>query len=204
MIMQTFIKFLAITACGLLLGCQRSSKPSDTFQLGVEEVIRSDIMDVVVLTVHAPGASHASSAGEAQPPSPAELEFALETGSGNDGTRLFQAPDGSVGDVRIVAMACLTAPTDTHYSYVETTFPIDYDHGGVKSSGRNSSIWPVARGTKLEQFYTLWATNGTFKIGSPVIIGKLDGKPVTLRVSRLNGQTARHGQPGKDQQITYF
>ncbi|MGO8698907.1 MAG: hypothetical protein ACLQVY_14425 [Limisphaerales bacterium] len=203
MIKQPCVKFLAIAACGLLLGCQRAPKPSDTFQLGVEEVIHSDIMDVVILTVHASGHSHALPAGEAQ--LHAELELALETGSGNDGARLFQAPDGSVGDVRIVAMACLTAPGDTHYSYVETTFPIDYDHGGVKSSGRNSSIWPVARGTKLDQFYSLRATNGTFKIGSPIIIGKLDGKPVTLRVNRLNGQTARHvGPTGKDQEITYF
>src|SRR5271166_5187932 len=101
-------------------------------------------MDVVVLTVHAPGAGHASSAGEAQ--LQAELELVLKTGSGDEGARLFQAPDDSVGDVRIVAMACLTAPTNTDYSYVSMAFPIDYDHGGVKLSGRDSSTWPVVRG----------------------------------------------------------
>jgi hypothetical protein len=173
---QQLIKLFAVAACCSLLGCQRDSGSADTFQLGVENVIHSDTVDVVVLTVHAPGSGHV--------PMEHAAAVSLNYKDGNNGVNLIPADDGTVGDARLTAVACLTATSDTKYSYMQTLFRMDYDHGGTKISAGGPAIDAVEPQTKLKDYYNMNVTAGVYKIGSPVVIGQLDGKPITLLVKR--------------------
>jgi hypothetical protein len=53
---------------------------------------------------------------------------------------------------------------------------------GNRASG--SSLHAVSPDTKLEDFFTISATNGIYKLDSPITIAQLEGKPVTLVVGK--------------------
>ena len=65
---------------------------------------------------------------------------------------------------------------------------MDYDHGGTKISSGGPAIYSVDERTKLKEFYNLSVTAGVYKIGVPVVIGQIEGKPVTLLVNRSSAQ----------------
>lgn len=173
------VGFLAVATLCLLSGCQRNSSSSDMFQLSVEDVLHDDTMDVVVLTVHAPGIGHAVTRPTA------ELEVELTHYCGSDGVSFCPDADGNVGDAKITATGCLTAPAQNRYSYRQTIFHCDYNYGGVHSYGGGPFIEAIERGAKLKDSYAITVTPGTYKIGTPLVIGTLDGKPVTLEVKKL-------------------
>jgi hypothetical protein len=173
---------LILAACCSFLGCQRHSASSNTFQLRVEDVIHSDA--VVVLTVHTPLVGRV--------PMEAAGTVSLNDKNGDTDAILFPANDGTVGDVRITAVLSLIPAAGTQYNYIQKLFRMDYDHGGTKTSCGGPAIYPVPveERTTLKEFCNLNAAPGTYKIGSPVVIGQCEGKPVTLQVNRSSSQVS--------------
>jgi hypothetical protein len=67
------------------------------------------------------------------------------------------------------------------FAYIQTLVrPENSNHGFAGGP----AIHPVPEATKLEAYFSISATNGDYKLDTPVEIARLDGKPVMLVVGK--------------------
>jgi hypothetical protein len=174
MIIQNLAKFFLVIVCCLLPGCEDQVSSPETFQLGVQDVICEDMVHVAVLTVHT------SFAGKAGMQKVGSVSFG--TDESHIRTFLTAERDGGVGDVRIDAVCCLGASGGTCPSF--TLFEMKNKIDGLTALSGGPMTGPITNASKVSDFFKLSATSGNYRIGSPVPIGELCGKPITLLVSR--------------------
>ncbi len=94
---------------------------------------------------------------------------------------LPDSPGGAVKDGQVALSASRITRQGDDFAYIQTLIrPESFNH----SFAGGPSIYPVRATTKLEAFFSISATNGDYKLDTPVEIGRLDGKPVILVVGK--------------------
>jgi hypothetical protein len=155
-----------LTTC-LLSGCRRESSVStDTgsFQLSVIEILSNTDNKISILSIRAVQDSCLSIEGEG-----------FQSQVGLPDAKGFEPRDGSV-----LLSATRIAPTQSSQAYIQTLIDSLVQSGKVGGP----IIHTVSTNTSLATFFSICATNGIYKLDSPVTIALIEGKPVTLVVGK--------------------
>jgi hypothetical protein len=158
---------LLLAGCCLLsAGCHRESAVADdSFRMTVERVITDSELIVSMLRIHVPH----------------DASISVD-GYGSHSMVVLPAPPAGVARDGQVALSAsrVTRPGDGS-AYIQTLIrPENSDHGFAGGP----AIHPVPEATKLEAYFSISATNGDYKLDTPVEIARLDGKPVMLVVGQ--------------------
>jgi len=158
---------LLLAGCCLLsAGCHHEAAiPSDSFRLTVDRVITDQNVVVSLLKIHV---WHNAS---------------ISVGSEHSHciVNLANSPEDAArdGQVALSASRIITRQGDDT-AYIQTFIRTESSAG----SAGGPSINPVPAATTLDSFFSVSATSGDYKLDTPVEIGRLDGKPVTLVVGK--------------------
>jgi len=159
--------FSVAGSCLLLCGCPRqqvAGLPRDCFRLTVQEVISDSDIQVVVLSVQARR--------------PASLS--VDTASSHSHVALPQGPDNALREGRVMLSAARVVPAGDPNAYIQVlTRP---EVAGGFAGG--PAVYTVTADTPLESFWSVSATDGVFRLDTPVTIAQLQGQSVTLAVGR--------------------
>jgi hypothetical protein len=83
-------------------------------------------------------------------------------------------------DGQVILSASRVARGGDAIASIQTLVRLETDHASV--GGPAVSYVPAA--TNLDAYFSVSATTGDYKLDTPIEIGRLDGKPVTLLVSQ--------------------
>jgi hypothetical protein len=162
--LRAFPLLLAV-GCLLSAGCHREAAiPSDTFRLTVEKVITDQNVAVSLLKIHV---WHNAS---------------ISVGSGQSHciVNLANSPEDAARDGQVAFSASrITRPGDDS-AYIQTLIRTE----SLSGFAGGPSINPVPAATTLDSFISISATSGDYKLDTPLEIGRMDGKPVTLVVGK--------------------
>jgi hypothetical protein len=162
---RAFLLLLA-GCCLFSAGCHReAAAPSDTFRLTVERIITDQNVIVSLLKIHV---LHNASVSVGSEHSHCIVNLA---NSPEDGAR--------DGQVVLSASRIITRQGDDS-AYIQTLIRTESSAGFAGGP----SINPVPAATTLDSFFSVSATSGDYKLDTPVKIGRLDGKPMTLVVGK--------------------
>lgn len=145
-------------------GCQReASIPSDSFRLTVQEVVSESDVSVSLLTIRLSRRASISVDGDGF----------------HSHVVLPDAQEGVLRDGGVTVSVARVAPSQDKFAYVQALIsPTAPD--GARDSG--TCVYPVPTDTKLASFFSISATDGVYKLDTPVTIAQMEGKPVTLVV----------------------
>jgi len=171
--MKQYTKIFA-AACGLFsAGCQSQTPtpgeaaiPSDTFHLSVEHVTTHSEETVSLLKLRASR----------------EAFVHLDSAQFHHcGFLMASSPGEPARDGQITFSASRLAHEGDHATYIQT-----FMHG--ESSGNSvtqgPTLNPVPAATALDTYFSISATSGDYKLDTPMEIGRLAGKPITLTVGK--------------------
>ena len=163
--MKLRLSILLLAGCCFLFGCQReASIPSDSFRLTVQEVISDTDIKVSLLTFQLSRAAHVSVVGD---------------GFLNSGV-LPDAQDGVIREGQVLLSAVRVAPSQGKSAYIQTLIR---ERSGSGYAG-GPCLYPVPTDTKLASVLSISATDGIYKLDTPVTIAQLQDKPVMLVVGK--------------------
>jgi hypothetical protein len=164
--------FLLPVFCLLLAGCGTTNPQSkDSFQLTVDRLIDDGQAHIAVLKINSPCAAG----------------LQVYAGKKNDGVRseFTQLPSGSNG---ISAQGLVLLSTtkvdygDTNWVRIQAVIKVaDVIYGNQATRSANYRVRPD---TKLENFFSITAENGTYKFLAPLQIALIDGESVNLMLSK--------------------
>jgi hypothetical protein len=153
----------------LLAGCQQRI-PSDSFQLSVQNFVSDDDIRVSILTIHVSQSSRASGIS-------VDGEYS-HTYSG------FQDKQNeSIVDGEVLLCASRIAPSENN-AYIQMLIR---SRTGTGYAG-GPTVHPVSPDVKLDDFIKITASDGIYKLDTPITIAQLQGKPVTLVVGKPTKQ----------------
>jgi hypothetical protein len=162
---QAFILWLA-GCCLLSTGCQRESAiADDRFHLTVERVITDSEIMVSILKIHVPQ----------------DASISIDGDGSHSMVTLPNSPAGVARDGQVALSASRVIPQGDGFAYIQTL--VRPESSGQGFAG-GPAIHPVPAATKLEAYFSISATDGDYKLDTPVEIARLDGKPVMLVVGR--------------------
>jgi hypothetical protein len=159
---------LLLAGCCLLsAGCQSETAiPSDTFHLSVEHVITHSELTVSLLKIHAPHDAYIHLDSE---------QFH------HGGLLMGNSPGEAARDGQIAFSASRLAREGDHSTYIQTFMRAE-SFGNSVTAG--PALIPVPAATALDTYFSISATSGDYKLDTPMEIGRLDGRPVTLVVGK--------------------
>ena len=160
---------ILLISCSLLfVGCKREAAvPSDSFHLSVQSIITVGDLKVSLIKYHLPH----------------DASVYVDSEHSHGSVSMQDAPAPSkVGqrDGQVILSASRVAGVGAAFASIQTLIRLETDHGSA--GGPSVSYVPAA--TNLDAYFSVTATTGDYKLDSPVEIGRLDGKPVTLLVSQ--------------------
>jgi hypothetical protein len=161
---RAFLLFLA-GCCLLSAGCHREAAISgDSFRLTVERVITDHDIVVSLLKIHV---LHNAS---------------ISVGSEHSHciVNLANSPEDAARDGQVALSGSRITRRGDDSAYIQTLIRTESSAG----SAGGASINPVPAATTLDSFFSVSATSGDYKLDTPVEIGRLDGKPITLVVGK--------------------
>ncbi len=166
--MNTRAYILLLAGCFLLsAGCYREATiPSDSFRLTVERVITDRDIVVSLLKIHV---RHNAS-------------ISLSSEFSHCMTTLADSPTDAPRDGQVALTASRITRQGDDFAYIQT-FVGAKPNGGSGFTG-GTAVNPVPVTTTLGAYFSVSATSGDYKLDTPVEIGKLNGKPVTLVVGK--------------------
>jgi hypothetical protein len=152
----------------LFVGCKREAAvPSGSFHLSVESIIAVDDLKVSVIKYHLPH----------------DANVYVDSEHSHGSVSMQDAPTpNKVGqrDGQVILSASRVARVGDDFASIQTLIRLETDHGSA--GGPYVSYVPAA--TNFDAYFSVSATTGDYKLDTPVEIGRLDGKPVTLLVSQ--------------------
>jgi hypothetical protein len=149
-----------------LCGCQRKAEiPGDSFRLTVQKVVSDSDVRVSLLTIRLSRGASISVDGEGF----------------HSHVVLPDAQEGVFREGEVAVSAARVAPSQGKSAYIQTLI-CPQTSNGARAGG--PSVYTVPTETKLASVLSLSATDGVYKLDSPVTIAQLEGKPVTLVVGR--------------------
>jgi hypothetical protein len=158
---------LLLAGCCLLsAGCQREGAVAgDSFRLTVERVITDSEVVVSILKIHVPH----------------DASISVDGDGSHSMVVLPDSPAGVARDGQVALSASRITRQGDDFAYIQTLVrPESSNHGFAGGP----SIYPVRATTKLEAFFSISATDGDYKLDTPVEIARLNGKPVMLVVGK--------------------
>ena len=159
---------ILLVGCSLLfIGCKREAAiPSDSFHLSVQSIITEGDLKVSLIKFHLP---HSAS-------------ISVDSAHSHSSVSMQDAPQGAVGqrDGQVILSASRVAHVGDAFANIQTLIRLESDHGSAGSP----SVSYVPAATNLDAYFSVSATSGDYKLDTPVEIGRLDGKPVTLLVGK--------------------
>jgi hypothetical protein len=160
------MKFLLSSiALGLLLaGCGKTIPPDrDSFQLTVEKLMDDGDTQIAVLKIVSPRA--------------ADMQLSHEGKQGGGFLSAILDTNGATATGQILLSAVKVA-CDTNWARIQVVTKAS--DAVAKGGATGTSTYPVRPKVKLEDFFAVTATGGTYKFFSPVKIATVDGGPVML------------------------
>jgi hypothetical protein len=157
----------------LLIGCghdpaplKEAAMPSDSFHLTVQRVITDADVVVALLKIHVPH----------------DAGISIDADGGHCGVSLLpDSPGAVVKDGQVALSASRVTRQGDDFAYIQTLIrPESSNH----SFAGGPAIHPVPAATKLEAYFSISATDGDYKLDTPIEIARLDGKPVMLVVGK--------------------
>ena len=153
--------------CLLAAGCQREAAiPSDSFRLTVEPVIPYPYFVVSLLKIHVPHNAYIS----------------VSSKYSHCMTTLADSPTDAPRDGQVALAASRITRKGDAFAYIQIFIGAKPSNGSGYTGGTAGNSVPAA--TTLAAYFSISATNGDYKLDTPVEIGRLDGKPVTLVVGK--------------------
>ena len=163
--MKLIAHLIAVGIALVVAGCA-TRKNSQAFHLSVEPVITHSELTVSLLKIHAPH----------------EVFIHLDSEQIHGGGFLMvNVPGETVTDGQIAFSASRFAQEGDHSTYIQT-FMRGESHGNSVDAG--PKLNPVPAATALDTYFSISATSGDYKLDTPMEIGRLDGKPITLIVGK--------------------
>ena len=161
---------LLLAGCCLLsAGCQREAAiPSDSFRLTVEREINSSDFVVSLLKIHVPHNASISVASEFSHCMTTLADSPTDTDAPRDG--------------QVALAASRIAQKGDTFAYIQIFIGAKARGSSGYTGGTAGNSVPAA--TTLDAYFSISATSGDYKLDTPVEIGRLDGKPVTLVVGK--------------------
>jgi hypothetical protein len=95
---------------------------------------------------------------------------------------LADSPKDAARDGEVVLTASRITRQGDDFAYIQTFIGANANSGSTFAGGPGSRAVPAA--TTLDSYFTISASSGDYKLDSPVVIARLDGKPVTLTVGQ--------------------
>jgi len=164
----------AVTLCG----CRQRSTvapAAGTFQLVVDDLVKDGRFRVASLKVISP--------------QPATLS--VETAGSHAGGDLLISSADKLRAGQILVTASRVAGQDLTNALIQASLQVKLEggDGGMLIHGSFQSeiapgVYEVSPETKLDDFLSLTAREGTYPLHIPLEIGRLDGKPITLTVGK--------------------
>ncbi|HZF02386.1 MAG TPA: hypothetical protein VE344_10890 [Methylomirabilota bacterium] len=158
--------FLASIFCLLLVGCSKTNlQDKDSFHLTIDKLIDDGETQIAVLKIESPRA--------------ADLQFSYKGKNGDSSGSALLSPEinGTTTEGQILLSAA-KVDCDTNWTKIQVVTKVsDAIHNGGATC---TSTYPVRPVTKLENFFSIVAVNGTYKFFEPLTIASLGGKPITL------------------------
>ena len=171
--MRIFRVSLSVAGLCLLLlsGCQRKPSaelPSDSFRLTAKKILADDCCRVLVVTVQARRYVGISARASAYRGSGTSVVL------GNPGEEKQR-------EGRVILVAMRVAPTGGAKAYLQTIIKAEAE--GTIAGGQ--SLREVPADSKVDDLCSVSSSSGVYKLGTPVTIAQLQGKPVTVVAKRV-------------------
>jgi hypothetical protein len=164
---------LALAACG----CHRQSAdavPSGSFRLVVEDTVKDEAFRIASMKVSSL--------------QPGTLSVGMEGGRAN-GELLVSATD-KLREGRVLFIASRATDSRTTNAYILARLQVMVEGGdggmlihGTFQSSCGGTYYP-SLDTKLADFASMTAEDGIYPLDTPLEIGRIAGKPVTLTVGK--------------------
>ena len=171
--------FFSVCVALATCGCHQRSVdtvPSGSFRLVVEDMVKDETFRVASLKISSvePGT--------------------VSVGIGMEGSRVTGELLMPVGQklraAQLFFIASRATDSRTTNAYIIASFQVKVEGGdggmliqGNAHSGGSTTFYPP-KDTKLVDFANLTAKGGTYPLDTPLEIGRVDGKPVTLTVGK--------------------
>ena len=153
--------------CLLSAGCQREAAiPIDSFRLTVEPVITDHDIFVSLLKIHVPHNAWLSITSEH---SRCVMDLPI-------------SPADAARDGQVALSASRIERQGEDSASIQTLIRVRDQASGSTSGG--PTVLPVPAATTLDTYLSISATNGDYKLDTPLEVARLDGKPVTLVVGK--------------------
>jgi hypothetical protein len=152
--------------CLFSAGCHRDAAiPGDSFHLTLQHVITDNDLMVSLLKIHDPQGANISVDGDGFHASVA----------------LPDSPAGAVREGQVALSASRITRRGDAFAYIQTLVRAENSNQGFAGG---PAVYPVPAATKLEAFFSVSATDGDYKLDTPVEIARINGKPVMLSVGK--------------------
>jgi hypothetical protein len=158
-------------------GCQRHSvntMPSDTFRLLVDDMVKDEAFRVVSLRISSMR--------------PGILSVDREDSHARGYLLLSDADKLWSGQALFLASR-MVGPSQTN-ALIQVRLQVKVEGGdggmllhGSFQSGGSGPVYAVTANTQLDGFLSVTATNGIYPLQTPLEIGRINGKPVTLTIT---------------------
>ncbi len=168
--------FFTVCLAGALFGCQPHSSntvSSGNFRLVMDDMVKDESFRLVSLGVSSIRPGTLSVDGE---------------GTHAAGDLLISDPD-KLREGRVIFIASRTVDSCKTNALIQVSLQVKTEggdgrmllHGSFQSGG--STVYPVSIDNKLDGFLSITATNGIYPLQTPLEIGQINGKPVTLTIT---------------------
>jgi hypothetical protein len=165
--------FTLLVGCTLfIVGCKRDpAVPSGSFHLSVQSIVTDGDLKVSLIKYRLPEST----------------SVYVDSEHSHGWVSMQDSPTpGKTGqrDGQLILSASRVARVGEAFASIQTLIRLETDH----ASAGGPAVNYVPAATNLDAYFSVSATTGDYKLDTPIEIGRLDGKPVTLLVS----QSAKH------------
>jgi hypothetical protein len=158
-------RLLPLSAGALLAltGCNHASSdmPADGFRLTVQDIATDTDMRVAQLVIHSSAPATITTDADSSHPS-------------------VPIPASASGEGSVSLVASRVAPYGQPWAYFHTLIRVQTIDG--LAGGPTMEALPIA--TELSNYFTVTAKSGDYSFDTPIEIGTMRGKPVTITLKR--------------------
>lgn len=164
-------------ATAICCGCQQRSSDAPlagSFQLVVDDMVKDDSFRVASVKI-----------SSRQP-----ATLSIDMGSSHAAGELLISPADKLREGRAFFLASRVSEPRGTNALIQASLDVKVEggdgglliHGGFASG--NTEVYPVSQETKLQGFLNMSAKSGVYPLDTPIEIGRIDGKAVTLTVGK--------------------